>query len=399
MFRSLLCASALVLLYPTAIDLYLVGLPNIATALGASEAQLHMAFSVYLAGMAASMAVAGRVSDQLGRKPVAIVAAVIFMAASLYAAQALHSSAFLWARLGQGIGAGGCYVVAFAILRDTLAEPQRAKVLTMLNGITCIMPVLAPVLGHLIMLQQPWTALFYTMAALGAAVVVLALLVLNESRPGPLTATNTPSAPEQRSESFLQAPFIRFLIITSFGVTAILTYVNVSPLLLMQQLGFSRSDYASVMAATALISMMVSFSAPWLLGRVGERPLLLLSQVSFIGAALLLLIGSSNSTLLVALALICAGFACGFGVAMSQALAPYQARAGVASSLLGIAQICSSALYIWLLGWLQVSASTMLLVILAGGGVISLGFLLWPLSPAPVTATANNEKISGTAGS
>lgn len=55
MTRFLLCSFALVLLYPSGIDMYLVGLPRIAQDLGASEAQLHIAFSVYLAGMASAM--------------------------------------------------------------------------------------------------------------------------------------------------------------------------------------------------------------------------------------------------------------------------------------------------------------------------------------------------------
>ena len=54
MARFLICSFALVLLYPSGIDMYLVGLPRIAQDLGASEAQLHIAFSVYLAGMAAA---------------------------------------------------------------------------------------------------------------------------------------------------------------------------------------------------------------------------------------------------------------------------------------------------------------------------------------------------------
>ena len=54
MSRFLICSFALVLLYPAGIDMYLVGLPRIAADLNASEAQLHIAFSVYLAGMAAA---------------------------------------------------------------------------------------------------------------------------------------------------------------------------------------------------------------------------------------------------------------------------------------------------------------------------------------------------------
>ncbi|MFQ7389700.1 MAG: MFS transporter, partial [Escherichia sp.] len=79
MARFLICSFALVLLYPSGIDMYLVGLPCIAQDLGASEAQLHIAFSVYLAGMAAAMLFAGRIADKSGRKPVAIFGAVVFL--------------------------------------------------------------------------------------------------------------------------------------------------------------------------------------------------------------------------------------------------------------------------------------------------------------------------------
>lgn len=134
MKRFLLCSFALVLLYPAGIDMYLVGLPRIAADLNASEAQLHIAFSVYLAGMATVMLFAGKIADQSGRKPVAIVGALVFMMASLLCSWASEGSLFLSGRFLQGVGAGGCYVVAFAILRDTLDEHRWAKVLSLLNG-------------------------------------------------------------------------------------------------------------------------------------------------------------------------------------------------------------------------------------------------------------------------
>ncbi len=73
----------------------------------------------------------------------------------MFCSLAETSALFLAGRFLQGLGAGCCYVVAFAILRDTLDDRRRAKVLSLLNGITCIIPVLAPVLGHLIMLKFP----------------------------------------------------------------------------------------------------------------------------------------------------------------------------------------------------------------------------------------------------
>ena len=128
MSRFLICSFALVLLYPAGIDMYLVGLPRIAADLNASEAQLHIAFSVYLAGMAAAMLFAGKVADRSGRKPVAIPGAALFIIASVFCSLAETSTLFLAGRFLQGLGAGCCYVVAFAILRDTLDDRRRAKV-------------------------------------------------------------------------------------------------------------------------------------------------------------------------------------------------------------------------------------------------------------------------------
>jgi len=52
-------------------------------------------------------------------------------------------------------------------------------------------------------------------------------------------------------------------LITTLSVTAILTYVTVSLVLLMETMGFDRGQYSTVMALTAMVSMAVSFSTPF----------------------------------------------------------------------------------------------------------------------------------------
>ncbi|KMV30924.1 multidrug transporter [Photobacterium swingsii] len=404
MVRYLLCSFALVLLYPTAIDLYLVGLPHIAQDLGASESQLHIAFSIYLAGMATTMLFAGKLSDSMGRKPIAIFGAITFALASQLGGLAESSSTFLIARFAQGIGAGSCYVVAFAILRDTLDDQRRAKVLSMINGITCIVPVLAPVLGHLIMLKFPWPTLFTTMASMGVLVCLIAVFVLRETNQHKTSRINAGKQDQTvktatKQEPFLERFFVSRLIITSIGVTTILTYVNTSPMLVMGSMGYSRGDYSSVMALTALVSMITSFSAPFALSVFKQRTLMLVSQTLLLIAGLVLLITSiaelSASFNLLGFALICGGFSLGFGVAMSQALSPFALRAGMASSLLGIAQVCSSALFIWFMGIIGVNALNMLAIVLAFGGIICVALIL--LVPSPSLNYSTNEEIVSTA--
>ena len=374
MARFLFCSFALVLLYPSGIDMYLVGLPHIARDLGASEAQLHIAFSAYLAGMASSMVFAGKIADIAGRQPVAITGAVIFALASVLCSQAQESTLFLIGRFIQGVGAGGCYVVAFAILRDTLSAQRRAKVLSMLNGITCIIPVLAPVIGYLIMLKLPWQSLFWTMAVMGMLVFLLSIAVLKETHPGSQhSRTGTTFHP---AEKLLNRFFISRLLVTTLSVAVILTYVNVSPVLLMETMGFDRGEYSTVMASTALVSMAVSFSTPFALNIFSQRTLMLTSQVLFLAAGVLLASASSHSLMLAGITLICAGFSVGFGVAMSQALGPFSLRAGVASSVLGIAQVCGSSLWIWLAAVLGLNALNMLIGILIGCSILCIVLLL-----------------------
>ena len=404
MVRYLLCSFALVLLYRTAIDLYLVGLPHIAKDLGASESQLHIAFSIYLAGMATTMLFAGKFSDSIGRKPVAIFGAITFAFASQLGGLAESSSTFLIARFAQGIGAGSCYVVAFAILRDTLDDQRRAKVLSMINGITCIVPVLAPVLGHLIMLKFPWPTLFTTMASMGVLVCLIAVFVLretNQHKKSRIAAdkSDQPVSNTAEQEPFLERFFVSRLIITSIGVTTILTYVNTSPMLIMSNMGYSRGDYSSVMALTALVSMITSFSAPFALAMFKQRTLMLVSQILLLAAGLILTVTClaelNPITNLFGFALVCAGFSLGFGVSMSQALSPFSLRAGMASSLLGIMQVCSSALFIWFMGVIGVSALNMLAIVLAFGGIICVALIL--LVPSPSLNYSTNEEIVSTA--
>lgn len=362
MARFLFCSFALVLLYPSGIDMYLVGLPRIAQDLAASEAQLHIAFSIYLAGMATAMLFAGRIADKAGRQPVAICGAIVFAMASALCANASDSTVFLIGRFIQGAGAGSCYVVAFAILRDTLDDRRRAKVLSLLNGITCIVPVLAPVIGHLIMLKFPWQSLFWVMVGMGVIVCLLSTLVLKESHLGAPSSHHAAQATV--AESLLNRFFLSRVVITTLSVTVILTWVNVSPVFLMEVLQFNRGEYSAIMGLTALVSMLVAFSTPFALSLFRQRTLMLVAQGLFFCAALILAVSTSVPVTLFGLTLICSGFSLGFGVTMSQALGPFTLRAGVASSVLGIAQVCGSSLYIWLAAISGISALNMLIGIL-----------------------------------
>lgn len=73
-----------------------------------------------------------------------------------------------------------------------------------------------------------------------------------------------------------------------------------------------------------------------------------------------------------------------------RALGPFSLRAGVASSALGIAQVCGSSLWIWLAAVLGLDALNMLIGILIGCSIVSIMLII---TVAPNRSAPTHEEI------
>lgn len=182
------------------------------------------------------------------------------------------------------------------------------------------------------------------------------------------------------NESLFSRFFISRVVFTSLGVTAILSYVNTSPMIVMDTLGFTRGEYSTAMALLAMVGMATSFSAPMALSYFKQYTLMVVAQVTGLLSAIVILAahlnGDSSTLYMIGFGLISMSFSLGFGVAMSQALSLFSRNAGLASSMLGIAQVSCSALYIWFMALLGVPAVTMLMIALVASGMIGLSLIL-----------------------
>jgi Bcr/CflA subfamily drug resistance transporter len=164
------------------LNMFLPSLANIARDLQTSYAVVSLAVAGYLAACAVIYLVIGPLSDRYGRRPVLLGALVVFVLASTGCALAEDIRLFLLCRLLQsGMIAGSA--LAMAIVRDTTPKEQAAGLLGYISMSMALAPMLGPALGGLLDSLFGWRASFYTYAALGSALFVLAWVDLGETRP------------------------------------------------------------------------------------------------------------------------------------------------------------------------------------------------------------------------
>jgi len=164
------------------VDLMLPALHAIGNEFGLAHANLSQAvIAVLLFGVGPAQLLFGPLSDRYGRRPMFLLGLLIFLGGSVIAALAPTFETLLAGRLLQGFGAGAVRVVTFSIARDRHAGLQLAHVLSLAMTGLLFEPVVAPMLGQLLLMFGSWRWLLATVAAVGAATLAWAWWRLDES--------------------------------------------------------------------------------------------------------------------------------------------------------------------------------------------------------------------------
>ena len=165
----------------TAADTYVVvlALPEMMSGVGLGLDQLQRGapiVTVFLLGYVVVLAVAGRVSDVVGRQPVILTCLATFAAGSLVTAGAHDLGAVLVGRGLQGLGAGGLVPPTLALVADLWPPQRRSVPLGLVGAAQELGSVLGPLLGAAVLSVSGWRTIFWI--NLGAALVLLAGILL-----------------------------------------------------------------------------------------------------------------------------------------------------------------------------------------------------------------------------
>lgn len=341
----------LILLPPISMDIYVPSVPSMKMYLNTTAELVQWTLSIFMIGMSLGQIIIGPLIDRFGRRVIGLIALTLYTLSSFACATAHSIFTLIIARLFQALSACGCYVMVWTIIRDIIPISQQGKVFSILNGISGLGPLLAPLLGgYLVLWFYSWRApfLFLTIYAFLVFLVLLKVLpeTLHPDKKLPLAWKQI----FKRFKYLLQhPPFLRYAFAGGIGMSCLFAYFSISPILFIEQLGVPAHQYGLYFAANGLVYVLGCLITAQLQKQIALSTLVNTGCFLIcLGAAMMFVLAKIQGLTL--LGIVIPNFILAFGVgfifgpAMAGALKPFGAMAGTAAACMGFLQFSLAAL-------------------------------------------------------
>ncbi|MFG1810556.1 MFS transporter [Streptomyces sp. NPDC049040] len=168
----------------TSLDVVVVStaLPTLRTHLHASLADLEWTVNGYNLVFACLMLTGAALGDRFGRRNMYVLGVGVFTLSSIACATAGSSSALIAARVVQGAGAALVLPLTLTLISNAFPLEKRGAAIGIWGAITGLGVAAGPVLGGLIIQDVAWQWIFWINVPVGAAVMVLCMVMLQDSR-------------------------------------------------------------------------------------------------------------------------------------------------------------------------------------------------------------------------
>nr|WP_314531461.1 multidrug effflux MFS transporter [uncultured Pseudomonas sp.] len=381
-FRTILILGALSAFAPLAIDFYLPAFPAMALAFGTDEQHVQVTLAAYFLGLSIGQLVYGPIADRFGRRVPLLTGVVLFTAASLACAFAPNLEWLIGARFIQALGGCAGMVISRAIVSDKCDAVGSAKVFSQLMLVMGLAPILAPMLGGLLVNTTGWQSIFLVLTGFSALAAVAVALGLPESMPANMPRQPLSGSLRQYGRLLADRVFLGHALTGGIAIAGMFAYIAGSPFVFIKLYGVPAEHFGWLFGTNAAGFILVAQVNARLLAKRGPAFLLARAVWVYLAAGVALLAVSALHSeklwpLLIPLFICIASLGCILPNASACAMNGQGARAGSASALLGCLQFSVAAGAASLVGILyDGTAMPMALVIsLCGALVVSVAML------------------------
>ncbi|KPN88832.1 multidrug effflux MFS transporter [Pseudomonas nunensis] len=347
-FRTILILGALTAFGPLAIDFYLPAFPAIAQSFGTDEKHVQMTLAAYFLGLSIGQLLYGPVADRFGRRIPLLTGVGLFTVASLACAFAPNLEWLMGARFIQALGGCAGMVISRAVVSDKCDAVGSAKVFSQLMLVMGLAPILAPMLGGLLVNTTGWQSIFLVLTGFSALAALAVALGLPESLPDYVPRQPLKGALRQYGRLLADPVYLGHALTGGLAVAGMFAYISGSPFVFIKLYGVPAEHFGWLFGTNAAGFILVAQVNARLLAKRGPAFLLVRTVWIYLGAGLTLLAVSALHTeqlwpLLIPLFVCIASLGCILPNASACSMNGQGARAGSASALLGCLQFSIAA--------------------------------------------------------
>lgn len=362
---------------PITIDLYLPALPVMTADLMTNTESMQLTLSVYMVGFALAQTFFGPISDRFGRKPTILIGTSVYLIASVACALATSVEQLIIFRLFQSIGAAAAPVVARAVVRDIFTREEAAKTYAVVTTVTAIAPVVAPVLGGVIVVWLGWRANFWVLTGFGTTAMLLVIFLLPETNrvPDP-SATRFSRMLINFATMLRNRAYLGYLLTVMGTFGGLFAYLIGASFVLVGELGMTELEFGISFSGASVGFMGGAFLGSRIVRRLGIERMCLIGTAftALAGTLILSLIWGGTVT---AASVMIPTVIYFFGMGLSQpniqagAISPFPHMAGAAASLLGLAQYVSAGIFSIVIGIFAFDPTLLLATVMGGAGIFA----------------------------
>src|SRR5215475_5261082 len=340
---------------PLSIDMYLPALPTIVGDLGSTAGDIQLTLSAFMLAFGLGQIFYGPAGDRFGRRPVILSGLFVYVVASIGCAFAAEAGQLVLLRFLQGLAACGGVVLARTMVRDLAEKDQAARAMSLMMACTSIAPMLAPLIGGQVLWFLGWRAIFWVLAMIGVVALMAAWRRLPETlKPEYRQPLVLSSVLKRFGELFRHRAFMGYAFTGSFQFAALFSFLSGSPFVFIERYGVPPRAYGLIFGAMVVFMTLGSllnarFAPVFGAGRI-LRHAVIVPAVAGTTALVLGLIESRYGTIGMWPFLFCiapqiATISLIGPNAMAMALQRYPHMAGTASSLIGVLQFGTGAVF------------------------------------------------------
>lgn len=328
------------MLMPLAIDMYLPSFPTIAQYFGVDDGQVQMTLNSYIMGFAIGQLFYGPMADSIGRKPVILAGVIIFALASAACALVESINWFINFRFIHGFAAAAASVVINALMRDMFSRDEFARGMSFVTLVMTVAPLLAPILGGMLMIWFSWHSIFWSISFAAVIAVILVTLFIKETLPVERRQPFHLATTLRQFVTLFRAKRVFFYILASgFSFAGMFSFLNAGSFVYIDLNGVSPQDFGYYFGLNIIFLFVMTTINSRYVRRFGAMKMLHFGvTVQFIMGIWLLLstaLGFGFWSLVLGVAIYVSGIAMITSNAMAVILDNYPHIAGTVSSLSG----------------------------------------------------------------